>query len=405
MKTARNNLLYVLLLTLTAICPLFAKAAEPALTAATHTALTKARDLIKNEQYASAKNIIDELLQSGIPDYDRAITQQIEGYIYIGLKNNSAAIKSFTSAIDLGVLPEQVSHQVEFILARLLASESDYKKAEMHLEHWLKSEPKPNADAHVLAASIYYQTGKMQPMVDHLQELLKINENQDKTVFDMLLYGYFQLKDYNSAAQLLVKLLSKNPGNKEYWKQLAATYLQLKQYKKAIAYYKLAYLHGYLDTTDIMQLVSLYMSQQLPYEAASLLNDEIDKGTIEKNKKNLELLAHCWLQAREYDHATDTMQQIVDINQDPDIYYQMGRIFYQQQKWPEVIKSMQRAMKHPDPGKKSFAALLTGIAEFHIENYADAAKALNQAKNYHDTRSQAQWWLDKIDRTLKKNNS
>ncbi len=379
-----------------------AAAKEQALSEETYDALVSARKLIEEEQYTQAKKIVDELLSSNQTSYDRAITLQTTGYIYVGLKNNKDAILNFTQALETGELPIQTSHQVEYILAQLLAAESRYKDAEIHLENWLKTESNPDPEAMKLAAGIYYQNGKMQETVNILQKLVRQNSSLDSSINEMLLYGYLQLKDYKSAVGVLEQLTKIKPDNKQYWLQLAAVHQQLKQYKKALAYYELAYNRDYLDTQGILQLANLYLQQGLPYQAGKLLNSEMQQGKIEKSEKNLELLAHCWLQAREYNHATDTLRSLADLTSSPDVYYQLGRIYYQQEKWQEVFNNMERALKHNDKEKQSIAALLMGIAAYRLDDFSRAAKAFNQAMNNQTTQSQARWWLDKIDKTLKK---
>jgi tetratricopeptide (TPR) repeat protein len=120
------------------------------------------------------------------------------------------------------------------------------------------------------------------------------------------------------------------------------------------------------------------------------------RGRINKSVDNLELLANSWLLAREYDRATEVLANIAQIKNDPAIYFRIGQVYFEQEKWQNAITALEQAVKDDKLNNIAEAWLLLGIAAYHNNDHSRSAKALNRASNFKNTNEQAQWWLNKL---------
>jgi len=369
---------------------------QPALTYESYQELSSARELMEEGKYTEAENKLKKLLATGPVQYDEAVIWQTLGHIYIATDNYQKAADSFIRSIKNDVLPANVTHGIFYNIAQLLVATSRYKESLDYLLPWLEGEQNPGAEAHILAASVFYEIKDYKQMISHVQKAIKLTPRPDKSLYEMQLSGYYQIEDFKQAANLLERMIELFPEDEKYWKQLAATYQLSKQFKKALAMYELALNNELLDETDTLRLVHLYLQEDLPYKAAMLLNENLDSGLLQKTAENLELLVTSWLLARENNAALKALTQLVNIKNDPAIYYRIGRILFEQEQWKEAMINLEKATKAENRETQAEAYLLIGIAAYHTNQVAKSSRALNAALFSESTREQALWWLDKL---------
>lgn len=373
---------------------------QPALTRESYDVLNSARELMEENKYTEAESKLRQLLDTNPDRYDEAVTWQTLAHIYISTNDYRKAADCFIKSVKFDVLPENVTHEIYYNIAQLLAATTRYKESLEYLLPWFEREPSPGADAHILAASDFYELKDFPHMISHVQKAIQLSPKPDKALYDMLLTGYYQTEDFKQAANLLEKMIVLYPDDGMYWTQLAATYQLSKQYRKALAMYELALKKGLLDETNTLRLVHLYLQENLPYKAASLLSEKIDSGFLQKTAENLELLANSWLLARETGNAITALSHLANIKNNPDIYYRIGRLHFDQENWEDAISSLEKATKIENPDTQAEAYLLMGIAAYHLNQTAQSSRALNKALSREITREQANWWLNKLGKKL-----
>ena len=373
---------------------------QPALTRESYDVLNTARELMEENKYSEAEKKLNQLLDTKLERYDEAVTWQTLAHVYLSTNNYQQAAECFIKSVKFNVLPENVTHEIFYNIAQLLVATSKYKESLEYLLPWFEHEPSPGADAHILAASVYYEIKDYQQMISHIKKAIQLTPKPDKSLYETLLSGYYQIEDFKQAANLLEKMIVLFPGEGNYWTQLAATYQLSKQYKKAVAMYELALKKGLLDESNTLRLVHLYLQEELPYKAASLLSEKIDSGVLQKTPENLELLANSWLLAREKNNAISALSHLVNIKNDPEIYYRIGRLHFDQENWEDAISSLEKATNIDNPDKQAESYLLMGIAAYHLNQTAQSSRALTEALSREITREQAKWWLNKLGEKL-----
>ena len=363
----------------------------------TYKSLNSVQEVMDLGEHETAEEILIKLLSKPADNpYETAVINQTLGYVYIAMDENEKAATAFIKAVEHNVLPNEVIHELYYIIAQLLIHSGKYVEGIDYFQKWLVLEGNPGADAHLLAATAYYQLGNYQGMIPHMQDAIRKSDNPEQSWYELLLTGYFETKDFNSAAELLEKMVNLYPDENDYWLRLAGVYQQLKQDEKALAILELALGKGILGEPEILQLTQIYLYLDLPYKAATLINDELDKGTISRTRETLELLANSWLLAREKERAAQALNELATISDDIFVIYKLGQIYFEMEKWDAAIDSLETAIKNRNPEYEADAWLLLGIAAYHNNDNIRSLKAFNQALSFDSTKEQAQWWLDKL---------
>jgi uncharacterized protein HemY len=401
MQTTHTNIIYLFLFALFFISDVAYTATDndeqQLLSENTYTILTSVHESMGQENYSTALERINTLLlENNIKPYDMAVIQQTKGYIYNALGNNNEAIQAFISALREDALPDDVTHLLHYLIAQLLISTESYKKGLEYLDKWFRDEPEPDAEAHMLAASAHYQTGNFKKMILHIQKAMGKVDQPPQTWYEILLAGYYETKAYKNAADLLETMIIKYPDKKDYWSQLASVYQRLKNEKKALAVNELAYAKGILKEDEILQLVKSYLYYQMPYRAASILEDELQKGNIKKSKESLVLLTDSWLLAQETGNAFSVLTEAAEKSNDPSLYFRLGKLSIEMEKWTQAVIALESAIGRGIIKNKGEAYLLLGIAAFHINDRLRSIRAFNIALTDDEIREKAEWWWEHL---------
>ena len=367
--------------------------------------LTDVRELMDKKEYTTAESKLNNLLDRDIDNYERAVTYQTLGYIYISMDRYEDATSVFIKSISNNALPPDVTHEINYTIAQLLAQAGKYKDSLEYLNHWLEIEKSPDIDAHIFVASVYYQLQDYQKMIPHMQSAINNSTKPKKEWYEMLLYGYYKTNELKNAASLLEDMVKLYPDSNNYWLQLAATYYQIKKYNEALAVYKIAYTKNILSEDEILRLARLYLNAQLPYQAGKLLDETMSKAKISKSSENLKLLANSWSLARDYNRTVSTLLELAKLDDDPDTYFRLGQIYFRQEKWQDTVTMLKRAVKADELDNKAEAFLLLGIAAYHVDEKKQSEEALKRATGYKNTKEQAEWWLNKLGEKLEEKNS
>ena len=379
------------------ICPVTAEQEDQYLLSNNaYEAISAARELMDKNEYTQAESKLTGLLSTNISQYEESVANQTLGYVYIAMDKYSQATAAFIKSVESNALPDEVTHTINFIIAQLLTNDNKHKESLVYLNAWFAKEANPKPEAHMMAATIYYRLEDYGNMISQTQKAIDKSQKPEQGWYEMLLAGFYETNDHKNAAALLEKMIKLYPGKDIYWLQLAATYQILKQYKQSLAIYELALRKNILGEPEIIQLVQLYLNEEIPLKAARLLSDEIDRGKVSRSVDNLELLANSWQLAREFGRTTEVLTEIARIKNDPGIYFRIGQVYFEQENWQNAIISLEQAIKDEKIIHIAEAWLLLGIAAYHNNDLSRSAKALNRAISYKNTREQAQWWLNKL---------
>ena len=367
------------------------------LQSSTHAALTEIhKDMEKGDNDNALIKLKKLTLTEGLKGYDVAVIYQTMGFAENGLGNFNAAAAHFIKALSFQALPATVTHDLNFSTAQILIHIEKEKEGLKYLSKWFSNEPSPKADAHILAATAYYNLKDYSQLIVHVEKALSLNNNPPLNWYELLLAAYYENKNYKKAAGILETIISRYPDKTDYWLQLAGIYQQLKLEKKSLAIYELAYTKGILGKDEISQLVKNYLYLEMPYKAATILEKEMAIGDIEANKEMLTLLVDSWILAHEYSKAKSVFKEIIKKYNDDNTRLRLGQLYIESEEWDSAVSVLDVKLQTNDKVLHSKINLLLGIARYHTENLSGATRAFTQALSDKSTAEQARWWLEHL---------
>jgi tetratricopeptide (TPR) repeat protein len=302
----------------------------------------------------------------------------------------------------------------------------EYQKAEQSFLHALKFYPR-SFQTHYELAKTYTMLGYHQAAIDEFQTALKINPQPG--VFINLALEYLEIKDFQSASQIIEKGRHTYPGDKGissaetlvrfshalYLSNQAQKALTEGNYSTAINYYEraLGIFSGLPDST--INLALLYRMTGADQKAEELLRDYLvsnpqdflahkilgdiylESGrytqAIREYKDSIKYNSHyapCYNQlALAYDYlgfystALDTIEKAYALDSENEyILYNLGKIYRDNRMFPQALEVFSKLYnKNPD-----FPFLREALAEIYIllgdKNKADDVLAKEIAEAY-----------------------
>ena len=365
------------------------------LSESTYRQLERIHDLIGKNRNGEALEKVNGLMERTANDYEKAILHQTAAFIFVSQNNYKGAIKSFETALQLDALPQQPYEQMMFNLAQLYFQDNQTDRAIQKLEQYFSEATlPPPADAHILLASVYADRKRFRealPQVD--QALAKVKEPKESWL-QLKLALHFELKQFPQCAEVLVRLIQLAPQKEDYWKQLSSVFFEIKQDKESLAVLALAERQGYIDSdSEFRNLANIYLLLEIPYKAAEALQRGLSTKVLKPDLKTLSLLGDAWSLAREYDKAEPVLKQAAAISENGEIYYRLGQIYVEEEKWKPALEMLDKAQSKGGLKRPGEVAFLSGVAAFNTGDRRRAIAALQRAMDFDDTRNNAMQWI------------
>lgn len=361
----------------------------------TYQRLSSAQHMIDSGKYDEALNRLNALVprvQSS--KYEYAVTLQNIAYAYISRNDFNAALPYMNRAMSENAMPPSAQRQLVLDLGKLYVRVGQYTDAQRVMGAYLRAESNPPADADMVIATINAKTGQCRSALPYAKRAVEKNSAAPESWYQLWIACAYSTKQYNTAVDALYAALERWPQNADYWRQLGQTYAQNGDNGKALGVFALMYRQGLAQNEqDYLNLVSLYMQNNEPYEAANVLQKGLDAGTVTSNENNYDLLAATWLDAKEYDKAISSLGQAAKYAKTGDAYLKQAQLYQQNHEWFSVVRATQRALQKGGLQRPGRAWLLQGVAQAENKQYPEAATALKEATKYADVRTEAETWM------------
>src|SRR5690606_25167720 len=127
----------------------------------------------------------------------------------------------------------------------------------------------------------------------------------------------------------------------QYFAQLSAMYGDRGDEKRQLLTLEAGYDGGYLSTqAQYVSLASLLLNNDVPYKAAKVMTEGIEKKIVEESVSNLRLLAQAWLFAQEPENAIVALQKAAKKSDDGELYIRLGRSYADLDKWKNCVDAI-----------------------------------------------------------------
>ncbi len=362
-------------------------------------AVQKAWELIANEQYQEAITDFVKLVDKIGDPYEKSQAMFGLAQAYVSLEQYDRALKVYETIIDMDVLDNKNHFESMYQMAQLYYMRERLDDSLRWVNRWMEESGDIKVDAYTLKATIYAQKEQYRPALENVDKAISLADKPREEWYSLKMAMHYELKEFNAVREVLEILVRGWSDKKQYWVQLASINVTLKRDREALAILALAHRQDMLDKeSDLMQLFSLYGYLEMPYQAASVMQEGIDKGIIEAGKKEYEQLGNAWYAAQELDNSIAALSKAGELSLDGKLDMQVAHILVAKEDWSKAKVALASAIRKGGLSETNLGKMqeLLGLSELSLGNYSAARKAFNEALKYEKSRSAATQWLNHI---------
>lgn len=384
----------------------------PAIRAKIFEKLNAAQEAADAKRYNEAIGMLNELRdkegRGSLNSYELANLYNMYAFIYFTQEKYEQALDAYRNVVKQPDIPEAMELNTKYTIAQLYFVKEDYRNGVNVLLEWFKAKQEmqedPGAGAYALLAQGYYQLKDLDRALKYIEVAINDYQKRGKVPkeqwWGLQRYLYYEKNDIKRVAAILEETL-KYYQKKAYWLQLSAMYNEMKLDRKATATMEAAYEQGLLEKDkELINMAYLYLSQEVPYKAAKVLDKGIKSGAIPATSKNLEILGNSWRQAQEIKRAIPEMEKAAAKSDKGELWSRLGSIYLDNDEFEKAEKAIESAFRKGDLKRPDSAYLVLGMARFNLQKYAEAKKAFKEALKSEKSKDYAKNWLEFMEREI-----
>lgn len=327
--------------------------------------------------------------------FDKAYIYRFKGNLFWEAGKEKKAIQALKIAISDNALADKEQLQSQRMLADLYLNQKQTVAA-IRLYKLIISK-QPSAELYKHLAIAYYQKKSWSKLVDATHNAIRLSSEFNQSVHILQLSALYELKDYKRASKTLLILTKHDPTTKRWWMQLASTYRLLKQDKKALAIYELAYQQGFMSSSsEIKRLATFRASLGVPYQAALLLESAIRNKQVRGNAKSYKMLAMFWQAAREHDKAQQYWGKSAAITGNATHYLTQVQLLHLLGRYDKMLTVL-ALIKSDNITLQGKVALTQVQALFELKKYQQAKRIANASVDNPSCKKRALQWVRLLD--------
>ena len=370
--------------------------------------IQKAQEMVDGKDYAGALRMLNRLYNPDkLTEYEQANVLNYIGFVYYNQDDIENAIRTYDKMVTIPSLEPQLLKQTTYTLAQLNMMEERYQRTLDLLNKWFAMETNPAPEPFVLKAQVFYQLQRYKDMVEPIETAMRIAREREKEVkedwYVLLNFAYFQQEDYRKVRDIQ-KILLQNWPKKRYWFSLAGAYTELGEDQNLIAAYDAAFTQGLLEKeSEFVTMAQLFMQREVPYKAATLLEEQMNKGVVAKNEKNYRLLSQAWSLSMEDQKAIPALQQAARLSSDGELDVRLANAYLNVGEYEECAKSARNGLRKGGLKNPDNAQISLGMCLYNTRDYNDAKDAFRAAARVQKSARVANQWIRVIEAEQERN--
>ncbi len=366
--------------------------------------MTEAQELVESESYSAARAELEPLLESRLTSYERAHIMNLLAYIHYEQDELPRARALYRDALQLPKLPESMQITLLLSLGQLCLVLEDYSEAEASLRRLIGIEGQDSgANKALLSIALFRQERyeeALQPLREAIESRSGPGDQPPENWLSMLASIYFEMDDFGQMREVMERLVTLYP-REQYLMNLAALHGELGDTPRQLALIESLLDDGRLvQETHLRMIASLYLSEELPYKAAALLQREMDAGRVESSQANLELLSQAWLAAAEQDKAIGPLTRAAELDDNGELYLRVAQLQMAAWNWEQAEAMARKAISKGGLRREGMAWLVRGMAQVRLHQLTEARGLFQRASTFDDTRRHARQWLTYVDHEM-----
>lgn len=356
-------------------------------------------DRFGDSDYDGALKNLEMMLDWNLSVYEKAVIYQFMGFVYVNRNDTDAAIDVFKKCVDLNRLSNSQQQSTIFNLASLYGSQEKWDLAVDSLMRFYKHEPDPAAESYIMMGIAYFQKGEPLEALPYIhianQKSLKPKESWLQLEVAIL----FLNQRFEEAITVVKTLSTYWPEKEKYWETMAGTYMEMQKDTDALAALSLGYKNDALSKKEsIENLARLSLYLEIPYQAAVIIEENMNSGLIDTNEDNLRLLLGAWTAAREFDQAISVIDVLASMTNEGKLYIQKAMLLNEKGDWDGIKVATSQALKDLNLENIGDVYILRGMAHTELKEYQEAVGSFTKAIEFGtDTNKRnAEAWLDYV---------
>ncbi len=287
---------------------------------------------INSHQHAAALAKLAEALSlPALNAYERGTIYQMKGASHYALNQYGPAITAFDNAVSSGgLLPKEVD-RLRVNIAQLMIADEQYAKGAQALEDYLKAGGPEKAQYVEFLVQAWLQAENYARAEPWAEQWFEDANPKERKHFDSLNLIYYKLNQAGPQAAIVEQMVKKWPEDRALWDAWISLLTHSGQEEEAFAVNVMLYERGALkQEEEILKLVQYYSYYGIPFQAANILEQEMNVGRVKQSSERFVQLADLFRQAREYERAIPILEKAVSLSQDGATYAKLGEALYNQ---------------------------------------------------------------------------
>ena len=370
--------------------------------------ISKAQEMVDEKDYKGALRSLNSLYNpEKLTEYEQANVLNYLGFVYYNMDDTNNAIRTYEKMLAIPTLEPQMAKQTTFTVAQLLTMQEQYPKALSTLDKWFVLETNPAPEPFILRAQILYNLNRYKEMVSPIENAMRVARERDKPVkedwYGLLNFAYFQQEDYRKVRDIQKILLQTWPKAR-YWKSLAGAFTELGEDEKLIYAYDAAHTQGMLEKeAEFVTMAQLYLQAEVPYKAATLLEEKMNAGIVQKTEKNYRLMSQAWTLAQEDEKSIPALQAAARLAAHGELDHRLANAYLNLGNYAECVKSGNNALRKGSLKSPDNMQISLGMCLYNLRRYGDAKAAFRQAAKTPRSERAGGQWIRVIDADIERN--
>lgn len=305
-----------------------------------------AQTLAQSDQFGAAISKLNEAI--AIPNlnaYERSTVYTMLGHYYYEQDNVSQAIANNRNAINAGGLMPNENTSLEKNIAQLLIANGQYVEGAQALEAWVRKtgDRDPKNTTYIMQA--WVQAEQYRQALPWAEQWFNAASPKERKHFDLLNFIYNDLGMQGRQADIIKEMIVRWPEDATLWENWISLLAQGGREQDAFEVNKMRYLAGTMTSeSDIKKIVEYYQYYEMPFQAAVILEKEMNAQRVTQNADNLVRLSDLFRQAREYKRALPILKRAAESSGRSKSWANYGEALYQQGQCGEAETALRKAM-------------------------------------------------------------
>ena len=356
-------------------------------------------DRFGNGDLDGAMQSLESMLGWNLSKYEKAVVYQFMGFVFVQQNKIDDAIEVFSKTVDLNVLSNTQHQSTQFNLASLYGSREEWDLTINALMKFYEFEREPVAESYIMTGIAYFQKGLPLEALPYIHIANEKAIKPKESWLQLELAILFINKRYDEAIDVVKKLATYWPEKEKYWETMAGTYMEMQKDANALAALSLGYKNNAISKAETLEnLARLNLYLEIPYQAATLIEKNIQDGNIENSEKNLRLLLGAWTAAREFNKAIAVIDILAPITGEGKLYIQKAMLLNENGDWEGVKDATVKALYDEELENKGDVFILRGMAETELGYYDQAIESFTQAMEIgtETNKKNAEAWIEYV---------